>query len=252
MLSVAYPKKETAPFFECTNICFNSSTGNVPVSFSNWTTERLLMVYYGHILKETCGRNSKNCLKHTVKSTILRGRYFHCLRWSSVSAHISAVNVFCFAEGNSIQAYDLSLQKSLSDIVLKARMIIWLFQWSYKALLEASCFWKLHQTPADGHKSNSLDKFKSSWRAVIALESTNFIYILCRQLSALLSVAGVCLGWRSWGTGRFWMPPGIASGTWKTKDPEIRSRRLTYNKINLLKLEQTDYEYCVLCMRKIP
>lgn len=136
---------------------------------------------------------------------------------SSVSAHISAVNVFCFAEGNSIQAYDLSLQTSLSDIVLKARMIIWLFQWSYEALLEALCFWKLYQTPADGHKSNSLDKFKSSWRAVIALESTNFIYILCRQLSALLSVAGVCLGWRSWGTGRFWMPPSIASGTLKQK-----------------------------------
>lgn len=251
MLPVTYPKKETALFFECTNICFNSSTDSVPISSSNWTTERLLMVYYGRILKEICDKNSDNCLKCTVESTVWRGGYFHCLRWSSVSAHISAVNVFCFAAGNSIEACDLSLQMSLSDTVLKARMIIWSFQWSFEALLEAVCFWKLYQTPADGLKSNSLAKFKSRWRAVTALESTNFIHILCRQLSALLSVAGVCLGWRSWGTGRFWTPPGIASGTWKTKAPETRSHCLTYNKINPLKLQQTDYEYCVLCMRKV-
>lgn len=75
-----------------------------------------------------------------------------------------------------------------------------------KALLDARYFWKLCQTPADGLKPSYPITSTPCWKSVIALESANLWYYLCRELPALLSIAGVCLGWQRWCTGKFWMP----------------------------------------------
>lgn len=252
MLSVAYPKKETAPFFECTNICFNSSTGNVPASFSNWTTERLLMVYYGHILKETCGRNSKNCLKHTVKSTIWRGRYFHCLRWKLCEcSHLSSKCIlFCWRKlytgiwlkpanvfkWHSSQSYD-------DHLVIPVKLWGTARGFVFLKAISDTCRWTQIQFP--GQVQVQLESCNSSGKYKF------HIYLVQTAIRPTFSGRG--LPWLK--KLRHWQ---VLNATWysigyiKTKDPEIRSRRLTCNKINLLKLEQTDYDYCVLCMRKIP
>lgn len=64
MILVAYPKKETAPFFEFTCECFSSSTENVPISSFKWTAESLLTADYDHIPGQTLGGDPKDCLKH--------------------------------------------------------------------------------------------------------------------------------------------------------------------------------------------
>lgn len=76
-----------------------------------------------------------------VESTVRRGRYLHHLRKRSpANAYILAINVFCSATGNSVQAYDTSLQMSVNDIVLKAvtclvQVLVGDLKWLWKVLI---------------------------------------------------------------------------------------------------------------------